>query len=184
MQAGSESIKYKFSPYTEHPDLSKRKLIKIQWIKFFRVRNSGPRFYNEGYQPITCLACRQVHLVKPKTAKVLGAADKQRASLSPAPAGAPAVTLCCIAPGAPGRCASRIKPCARIAVAVAIHPACPVQRLDQQAAPKYVQQRTFLAKKSARKAPRRLRHPITAATTKMRTVCKEVRSGSNNPIPN
>ena len=31
---------------------------------------------SEDYQPITCLACQQVHLVEPKTGKVLGAADK------------------------------------------------------------------------------------------------------------
>jgi len=28
------------------------------------------------YEPITCLACRQVHLVNPATGKVLGADDE------------------------------------------------------------------------------------------------------------
>jgi hypothetical protein len=31
---------------------------------------------SETYQSVTCLACRQVHLVNPKTGKVLGADEE------------------------------------------------------------------------------------------------------------
>jgi hypothetical protein len=32
---------------------------------------------HDGYEPVTCLACKQVHRVNPKTGKVLGAADEK-----------------------------------------------------------------------------------------------------------
>jgi hypothetical protein len=31
---------------------------------------------DDAYEPITCLACRQVHYVRPTTGKVLGADDE------------------------------------------------------------------------------------------------------------
>ena len=53
----------------------------------FRCPNTGQRVQGwiaedvtdadeNTYQPVTCLACQQVHLVNPKTEKVIGASDE------------------------------------------------------------------------------------------------------------
>jgi hypothetical protein len=40
------------------------------------VRDNGSVNGDETYEGVTCLACRQVHMVNPKTGKVLGADEE------------------------------------------------------------------------------------------------------------
>ena len=49
------------------------------------IADDGSANENEAYQALTCLACRQTHLVNPTTRKVLSADDEWAASV-----GAPA----------------------------------------------------------------------------------------------
>jgi len=38
-----------------------------------RLRRDDPERADETYEPVTCTVCARVHLVNPKTGKVLGA---------------------------------------------------------------------------------------------------------------